>query len=143
MPTDANRQLPVLPLVAVGLIILGAFGPWVSVEGFDDTETGLESDGVITLVLALIAGGLLLAFRAPRPRGAFIGLAICAVLCLVISIIDVLDVTGTDLGVIEAQVGWGLWLTLAGSIVLVVALVISRSQTTAPPPSQPPAVPPA
>ena len=49
-----------------------------------------------------------------------IAIGICAVLCLTISIIDVSDVSGTDLGVpgIEPSVGWGLWLTLAGSLVL-------------------------
>jgi peptidoglycan/LPS O-acetylase OafA/YrhL len=126
MPTD--RKLPVLPLVAVGLIILGALGPWVTVEGFADvSESGLESDGVITLVLSLIVGGLLLAYRnRPHPRGVMIGLALCAIGALAIAIIDVLDVTSAELGGIEPSVGWGLWLTLIGSIALLATLWATR-----------------
>ena len=141
MPTADNR-LPTLPLAAVGIIIIGSIGPWVTVEGLADvSEGGLESDGVITLVLALIIGGLLLAFRnGPMPRGATIGIGICAVASLAIAIIDVLDVTGSDLGIVEANVGWGLWLTLIGSILLIVALVLARraSTTTPSPPASPP-----
>ena len=126
MPTEEKRSLPVLPLAAVALMVIGAFGPWVTVEGLADiSESGLESDGVITLPLALIAGALLLVFRDRMGRGVKIGVGICAVLALVISIIDVADVNGTDLGFVEASVGWGLWLTLIGSILLVVGTVLT------------------
>ncbi len=143
MPTEEKR-LPTLPLAAVGIIIIGSIGPWVTVEGLGDfSEGGLESDGIITLVLALIVGGLVLAYRdRPAPRGAKIGIGICAVAALAIAIIDVLDVTGTDLGVVEANVGWGLWLTLVGSILLVVAIVLDRARATTTTPSSPAAPPP-
>ena len=60
MPTDEKRSLPVVPLVGIGLIVIGAIGPWVTVSGLAEVnESGLESDGVITLALALIAGALL------------------------------------------------------------------------------------
>jgi hypothetical protein len=126
MPTEENRSLPVVPLVGIALIVIGAIGPWVTVDGIAEiNESGLESDGVITLPLALIAGALLLAFRNRMGRGAKIGIGICAALCLIISIIDVQDVAGTSVLGIEPSVGWGLWLTLAGSIVLVAGIVLT------------------
>jgi hypothetical protein len=52
----------------------------------------------------------------------------CGALGVLISIIDISDVNSSELGLtgIEASVGWGLWLTLAGSILLVVAVVLMR-----------------
>lgn len=120
-----NRSL-MLPLAAIALIVIGAFGPWVTVDGLAEVnESGLESDGVITLALALIAGALLAIYRNRMTRGVKIGIGICAVLALVISIIDVLDVTGTEVLGIEPSVGWGLWLTLVGSILLVAGTVMA------------------
>ena len=126
MPTD--RRLPVLPLVAVAAIVIGALGPWVTGEGFAETsETRLDSDRIITLVLALIVGGLLLAFRnRPRPRGVAVGLALCAFGALALAIIDVLDVTTADLNGADPSVGWGLWLTLIGSTALLATLWATR-----------------
>lgn len=116
----------------IGLLIIGAIGPWVTVEGF--SENGLNSDGVITLILALIAAGFLgLAFQR-KVAPSRIAIGICALLALAISIIDVMDVSDTDLGVpgFEPSVGWGLWLTLVGSIVLAVsAVLMGRSEKPA------------
>jgi peptidoglycan/LPS O-acetylase OafA/YrhL len=126
MPID--RRLPVLPLAAVGLIVLGALGPWVTGEGFAETgETRLDSDRIITLVLALIVGGLLLAFRnRPRPRGIAVGIALCAFGALALALIDVLDVSTVNLAGADPSVGWGLWLTLIGSTALLATLWATR-----------------
>lgn len=124
MPTEQNTP-PRVPLIGIGLIVIGAIGPWVTVEGLAEVnESGLESDGVITLALALIAAALLVARRNRMTRGVKIGVGVCGVLALIISIIDVLDVTGTEVLGIEPSVGWGLWLTLVGSIVLVAGVVM-------------------
>ena len=99
-----------MPLIALGLIVIGAFGPWA------DGESGVEGDGVITLCLVLGVGVFRLAFR-PRPGPRAVGLAICAIAALAVSI---RAIAGTDRG----DVGWGLWLSLAGSAVLSLAALI-------------------
>ena len=129
MPSESSRPLPVVPLVGIALLVLGAIGPWVTVEDLPEvSESGLESDGVITLALALIAGALLLVYRNRPGKRAAIGAGICALLALVISIIDVSDVSGTSVLGIEPSVGWGLWLTLVGSIVLLAGVILDRAR---------------
>ena len=115
-PATTPAKPPVLELVALGLLVVGAFGPWASLFGI--SKSGMDGDGVITLALAVIVGIFLILNRV---RGGNVPLAvlfIAGALALAISIIDVLDVR--DKGV---DVGWGLWLTLAGSVVLLAAAV--------------------
>src|SRR4051812_24048138 len=55
---------------AVALLVLGAIGPWATVDigNVSVSEGGLDSDGVITLVLALVGGGLLGLWSVQRAR---------------------------------------------------------------------------
>lgn len=106
------------------LVILGAIGPWVKVA--DISEGGLDADGVITLILGLIAAAfVVLAFRKRAAPNMF-AIGIPAVLIVVIAIADISDVNGADLGVpgLDASVGWGLWLTLVGGIVLAASVAM-------------------
>lgn len=122
-----------LPLAAVGLTVVGSIGSWVTFDGIDGFDkNGLDGDGVITLVLALVVGVLLLAVRL-RNRAVTVITWICVVLALAVALYDVIDVAGTDLGPIDASVGWGLWLTLLGTLGLAVALVAARRSTPTPP----------
>jgi peptidoglycan/LPS O-acetylase OafA/YrhL len=123
---------------AVGLLVLGAIGPWATVDiaalgqSASASEGGLESDGVITLILGLIGGGLLGLWRAQRARWQAIVTAVLGALAVLVAIIDISDVSGTDVGLggaADVSVGWGLWVTLLGSIVLVVVsgLLVPKS----------------
>jgi peptidoglycan/LPS O-acetylase OafA/YrhL len=129
MASTDTRTLA-LPLIAVGLMIIGAIGPWVTVDRVDFSEGGLDSDGIITLVLALIAGIVLVVFRGREKRVHRIIVGVCGALALIIAIIDIADVNGTDLGFpgIEAAVGWGLWLTLIASALLLVGAVLAATR---------------
>lgn len=114
-PTTTTAT-PIVELVAIVLLVIGAFGPWASLFGI--SKSGIDGDGVITLAVAFIVSGFLL--RA-RLRGATVPLAALLVgglLVVGISIIDILDIS--DKGV---DVGWGLWLTLVGGVVLLAAAV--------------------
>jgi hypothetical protein len=124
---------------AVALLVLGAIGPWATVDiaafgqSASASEGGLESDGVITLVLGLIDGGLLGVWRGQRARWQAIVAAVLGALALLVAIIDVSDVSGTDVGLggaADVSVGWGLWVTLLGAIVMIVVsgLLIAKSR---------------
>lgn len=109
----------VLPLVAVVILIAGSLGPWAKVAFL--TKNGLDGDGVITLVLALVAGlAVLVSGVRSRPPSRVL-LGICGVLALAVTVFDVIDVSGTEAGRISVSVGWGLWVALLGSLVLLVA----------------------
>lgn len=113
-----------VPAAGIALLVIGSIGPWVKAAG--QTGYGLGRDGVITIILAAIAAVfVLLAWRRSRPPSR-IGLGICAVLALAVAIYDILDVSGTEIGPFEASVGWGLWLTAVGAIVLAAGVTVAR-----------------
>lgn len=117
LPTDTPAtKPPVLELVATGLLIVGAFGPWASLFGI--SASGMDGDGAITLALAAIVAALLIRAHIRGGTVPLAALLVPGLIALVISIIDILDVSDKDV-----DVGWGLWMTLAGSIVLLAAAV--------------------
>lgn len=102
--------------VAIVVIALAAFLPWVSILGV--SVLGIEGDGVITLVLAVVGAvilavttGLVGSARAPG-RTSQIALSVLAVL---VALIGVLDMNGAA--------AIGLYLTLFGGIAWVVGAV--------------------
>ena len=96
---------------AFAAIAIGAFLPWSELGAFK--EDGVEGNGVATLVLAVagIAGTVI----GRRPRAVLIS-ASSALLCLLLGLIDFADVSSGS-----ADVGNGLYLTLAGSVVATAA----------------------
>ncbi|WP_146240437.1 hypothetical protein [Williamsia limnetica] len=115
------------------LVAIAAFLPWISGT---ISESGLggdgdgSNDGVLTLVLAVIAGifgvvSVLINKRSALHLTAGIVAVVTGLLVALIAIIDIADVmdakdTGEVLG-ITVDVGIGLWLTLVGGIGLVIA----------------------
>ena len=109
---------------AVGLAI-GSIGPWVGVLGV--TESGLDSDGVLTLPAALGAIAGLIHHDRKGTRGGLIAALVLGALATLITIIDYFDVQGNEdsellgEGVDLASVEWGLYLAVISAIVLFVA----------------------
>lgn len=103
--------------VAILVVVLGAFLPWVSIFGV--SVIGVQGDGIITLVLAL-AGVLVLALTsgvvgsAPRTPGLVSNIALL-VLAAVVALIGLMDMNGAA--------AIGLYLTLFGGIAWVVGAV--------------------
>jgi hypothetical protein len=108
--------------VSILVVALAAFLPWVSIFGIG--VSGIQGDGVITLVLALV-GGVVLALTA----GAFgeqkvagkksqISLLVLAVL---VALIGLLDMNGAA--------AIGLYLTLFGGVAWVVGAAWQLSAT--------------
>jgi peptidoglycan/LPS O-acetylase OafA/YrhL len=95
---------------ALVAIVAGAFMPWSELDAFK--ENGLDRNGIATLVLAL--AGILGTILGRRPRAVLIS-ASSALLCLLLGLIDYADVSGGS-----ADVGSGLYLTLAGAAIATV-----------------------
>jgi hypothetical protein len=98
-----------LALAGAGVAAVGSAGPWVTILGAG--VTGLEGDGLITLVLALVAVGTIVR-RLPVFLPVLCGAGIAAVAAL-----DLRDIAGLPVG----EVGWGLAATLAGGALLLAA----------------------
>ncbi len=86
-------------------IVAGAFMPWSELGAFK--ENGVDGNGVVTLVLAV--AGIIGTIFGRRPRAVLIS-ASSGLLCLLLGLIDFADVSSGS-----ADVGSGLYLTLAGS----------------------------
>jgi hypothetical protein len=108
--------------VAILVVVLGAFLPWVSIFGI--SKIGIEGDGVITLVLA-VAGAVILAMTtglvgSARTPGRTSQIALL-VLAVLVALIGLLDMNGAA--------AIGLYLTLFGGIAWVVGAVWQLSLT--------------
>lgn len=106
-----------LVLAGTLVIAIGSIGPWVDVLGL--TESGLDSDGRVTIGLALIA--VIYAIFIKRPHWA--PLAMIGFFSGFVAIADIIDVGDAANGL--AAPGWGLYLTAIGSALLIASAVMS------------------
>jgi len=127
-------------LFAGAFTALGSIGPWATILGF--STAGTEGDGIITLVLAIVAvaSTLVVMSTIPTPRyGTHWVALVASALALVVAVYDVLDVSSTSGQLagetVHASPGWGLWLTLVAAFVLTCAttLINRRVRQGAPP----------
>jgi hypothetical protein len=109
-----------IALTGIVFIIVGAFAPWVTLGDF--SSGGMDHDGPFMLVIAALA----IVFVIFRARGAGIWsrilMGICAILAIAAAIADISDVNSAD----APGVGWGLYLCLAGGIVLAAGTIAAR-----------------
>lgn len=112
-------------LLSALAIAIGSIGTWVTVGPISLGGTGDGRDGTITLVLALVAL-VPLALRRLRPL-----VGVLAAVCLLIGIIDTVDVSSNDVAIFEASVGWGLWLVDAAAVSLLLWTFLGRSRRPA------------
>ena len=117
--------------VSILVVALAAFLPWVSILGF--SVSGINGDGVITLILALLGAvslatrtGLLEQVKIPHKAGAIASL----VFAVLVALIGLLDMNGAA--------AIGLYLTLFGGIAWAVgaALELKGSTREVPAPSE-------
>ena len=101
-------------LAAAAAVVIGSFGTWATALGGLLSKSGTEGDGVLTLVLAVVALlGLWAFWRKPR-RWAAVGVLVLGVLIFAIGIYDLVDVESTA----NVSAGWGLYLVVAASAIL-------------------------
>jgi uncharacterized membrane protein (UPF0136 family) len=130
------RQGKMAMTFGFALVFVGTFMPWADFDPF--TETGLDREGVIILLLAT-AGGVI-GFFERRPRGMLIATS-CGAVCIAASLINIIDIAGSP-----AAIGIGLYFTAFGAVLATVAggaLAFSlfkrpAAERPAPPDAEPP-----
>ncbi|WP_083584003.1 DUF2510 domain-containing protein [Rhodococcus zopfii] len=133
---STTNDLPnlIAALVASVGIVIGSIGPWVTFMAF--SKNGLDGDGAVTLALGIISAIALFSILGrggvSRIGDRWIGV-VAGVICVVISIVDIIHVTSITTEMfnrtVGAQVGWGLWLTGLSSAVLCVTGLTVAKQT--------------
>ncbi len=123
------------------LAVVGAFLPWASV--MNQSISGLDGDGVLTLVFGVAAGGLIL--MRDWEQMDQVGVGVLGLLTLVIGGMSYSDIdslaslggSGTGLS-ISISPGIGLYLTLLAGILMLAAAAMgySNSQGSGQPTSQ-------
>jgi hypothetical protein len=116
--------LRLLLLVAFAAVVAGALMPWSKSGAF--TTSGIDGDGLLTLVLAAAGIGFTLLGR--RPRAVLTTLS-AAALCLLTALIDLADLSRAA----GPGIGEGLYATVAGAAAATVlsalqAFVVLRRQ---------------
>jgi hypothetical protein len=124
--------LALVGYVAALVVIAGSFGPWAKLAEF--SASGMDGDGVVTMVSAIVAAVAILIASAGR-TGPVLGsdwvAAAAATVAMFTAVYDSIEIPKTFYGLLDREsvrtAGWGLWVTLIGSIVLAavaVAIVI-------------------
>jgi hypothetical protein len=105
---------------AAAAIAIGSIGPWASAFGGIVSRSGTDggSDGTITLVLGVAAGLALIASQTKPSAGYALLAAVLGLVCAVIGVADINDVSGRGSGV---EVAWGLVLMTLGSVAVVLS----------------------
>lgn len=127
--------------ILVGLIggilaVVGSFLPWgvATVFGRAETIVGIKGAGIFTLILAVL--GIIFLFLAMKFRKASIGTIITGLIIPILCVQQMSmlkEAVGERMipGVAEVSVGYGLYLTLIGGIILliggIIAMVFRRS----------------
>jgi len=110
-------------LGGAGALALGSFLPWAEVGPF--SKNGIDGDGVLTLMLAVVVGiAAWPSIRTSIGRARSITTTIATALALIICLYDIADVSSTGNDVVQAQVGIGLWMAAAGALAVIVGVVI-------------------
>lgn len=94
----------------MALAVLGSFLPWVSVFGI--STSGMEGDGKITLITAIIAGIFFAIALAANKKWPFIVSLLLALVTAAVFIVDLMDIS--DAGGM-AVVGAGMYIGLIGA----------------------------
>lgn len=111
--------------ISIAVVAVGAFLPWVSIFGL--SKSGVEGDGVVTLVAALVGAGVMLATTGLLRDGRVPGKAariVPLVLASFVAVIAIADMNGAA--------AIGLYLTLFAGIAWVVGAVWDLSTPTKP-----------
>lgn len=114
-------------------VIIGSFAPWVELKGLISMSfSGTEGDGWITALAGVVALLISLAPAFSYRKALMTAAALCGVVAAFTTIYDYSRVRD---GISEmnqgetfavGSVGWGLWLTMLASIVLVFSPVFNH-----------------
>jgi len=115
----------IVTIISSALLILGAFLPWVKAGWI--SYSGLEKDGMFTAIIGLVIVIILLCKKSPK-----LFIIIAGVISALISFVDLVDAYSIIsnyetamqgnmfAGLVQMQIGSGLYLTFLASIGLIV-----------------------
>jgi hypothetical protein len=111
----------------LALMVVGSLGPWA--KALFVSKAGTEGDGVLVIIAALIMGALLWRYGRGNKRRPLRIALVLGVLAAAVGIYDAVDISnrstqffGRQVDLI--QVGWGLWVAIAGSVGFVLAALV-------------------
>ncbi|MDT0441904.1 hypothetical protein [Streptomyces johnsoniae] len=153
----ANPIIKNLLLAGIGgsaLALLGSFLAWTSVdvEGTSDTVSGLDGDGMFTLITSLLALGLLAFGLVKQNLMAAAGSIVPSLVTLVFGVLNFLDPEKLARTYVEDETGgelsgeqldgfmegidfsssFGVWIVVLGSLVAVAAAGVLATKARAP-----------
>ena len=115
----------IVTIISSALLILGAFLPWVKAGWI--SYSGLEKDGMFTAIIGLVIGIILLCKKSPK-----LFIIIAGFLSALVSFVDLANAYSIIsnyetamqgnmfAGLVQMQIGSGLYLTFLASIGLIV-----------------------
>jgi hypothetical protein len=122
------RANVVILAVSAVIVCLGAFMPWVKLGII--SASGTDGDGVITLLLAVVAGGLIL-IGAGRKSSTWLSGALLLVAggVVAIAVYDMANIqheisTSDNIFAAHATIGEGLYATFLGGLGLLLGTVL-------------------
>lgn len=120
----AIKHRHIAALCGVAAMVIGAFSPWATLGPISGNGIK-ETDGVVVLALALVCAALLGAYLVGVlvPPWSMAGVAVVALGFCFHAWLDLQESTSV-LGVkIQATPGWGLWLSAAGALLFIAAVL--------------------
>jgi hypothetical protein len=129
-------------LASAGLMVVGGFGPWAEVLDVL-TVSGTEGDGWFLIVGGIAAACLVIIRHVTesRARWFLIVSLVLAVICVLVTIVDLADIEGMASG--EAALfdeavsaSWGIYVALIASLSLLAAMIVSLVQSRGGAPAQ-------
>ncbi len=119
MTTGLKTNRDKVVLIGAILIIIGSMLPWGTAFGYE--VSGLEGDGVYTLILGIVS--IILLALVSWESGNKIGQPILGIIVIVIAgnvFLDVRDISFFSVGI-------GLYLTIMGGIILLLIPLIGKT----------------
>jgi hypothetical protein len=116
-----NDRIWIAALVSAVLVIVGSITPWITVPQLSLSTTGTanDNDGILTVIFGALAIASLVVLHDRRSIAAGLGL-----LALGVATYNVVRVLQVQNPLIDINLGWGLLLTFASTIALVICACI-------------------
>ena len=131
LPTNYMPNIIAALLACLGIII-GSLGPWATLFTF--SKAGVDGDGVLTLILAVVAAIALFTILSRGGTAKFgdrwVAPAVGAI-TVAIGIVDAMNLSNLETTLmrtpVSPSVGWGLWVVLlSGAALCVTSLTVAQ-----------------
>lgn len=124
--SDGFSRGQMVVFAGAAVTVVGAFLPWVTIDALGISRSGIDADGVITLVLALVAGG---GAAVRWGRWARVGVGVAGALTAGIGLLYVADPlagSGVTNQLARAAIspGSGLYVTALGGLVMLAGPIL-------------------